>query len=101
EAPRFGQPCAVEIWIEKTSMNDVLIPICRGYRADFVALAGEASFTYCVDLVNRTSRRNVPTIVLVISDFDPAGQSSPVAIARKAEFRICNEGVDVDLQVRH
>jgi hypothetical protein len=101
EAPKFSQPCAIEVWIEKTSMNDVLVPVCRRYGVDFVPLAGEASFTYCVDLVSRARRRNVPTRVLVISDYDPAGQSIPVAIARKAEHRIYTEGLDVDLQIRH
>jgi hypothetical protein len=98
--PTFAQPCAIEVWIEKTSMNDVLDPICRRYGVDFVPLAGESSLTYCVDLVNRARRRSVPTRVLVISDYDPAGQSIPVAIARKAEHRIYIEGLDVDLHVR-
>jgi hypothetical protein len=38
--------------------------------------------------------------VLVISDFDPAGNSIPAAIARKAEHRIRTDGLDVDLHVR-
>jgi hypothetical protein len=100
DPPTFTQPCAVEAWIEKTSMNDVLDPICRRYRVDFVPLAGEASLTFCLNLVNRARRRKVPTRVLIISDYDPAGQSIPIAIARKAEHRIYAEGLDIDLHIR-
>jgi hypothetical protein len=100
-APHFGQPCAVEIWIEKTTMNDVLVPLSERYDCDFVSLKGESSITYCFGLADRAARRRVPTRVFVISDFDPAGQSIPLAIARKAEFRIRSQGLDADLQIRH
>jgi hypothetical protein len=37
---------------------------------------------------------------LYISDFDPAGMSMPVACARKIEFLIRNDDLDLDIQVR-
>jgi hypothetical protein len=38
--------------------------------------------------------------VLYVSDFDPAGRSIPVAMARKVEYEIDRRQLDLDIQVR-
>jgi len=41
----------------------------------------------------------MPARILYVSDFDPAGQSMPVAVARKIEYFVRTLGLDVDVRV--
>lgn len=79
-------PYHLEIWCEKSTMNDVLLPLCEVYRANLVTFEGEVSVTACQDLINRAREAEKPVRVFYISDFDPAGKSMPVAMSRKIEF---------------
>lgn len=89
----------VEIWCEKTTMNDVLIPICRRFGVNLVVGAGELSITAVVDFIRRARQAERPCRILYISDFDPAGLGMPISVARKIEFFQRNEGDD-DLDIR-
>lgn len=101
DAPTVAQRYHVEIWCEKTTVNDVLGPLARQYGLNVVTGAGELSITACVRLVDRTLRSERPTRILYVSDFDPAGRSMPVAVSRKIEHRLYQLGRDLDIQVRH
>jgi hypothetical protein len=99
--PKILQRYHLEIWCEKTSMNDILLPICERYGINLITGAGEQSLTSCVQVVQRAlANGGRPVRVLYISDFDPGGKSMPVAVARKVEFEIRDGGHDLDLQVR-
>lgn len=91
----------MEVWCEKSTMDDVLIPLCRQYGANLVRGVGELSVTACLDLVRRRLQPGRPLRIFYVSDFDPAGQSMPVAVARKVEYFIRNDtgldGADVRL----
>ena len=88
----------VEIWCEKSTMNDVLLPLCSRYGLNLVTGVGEISATACLELVrNRINGR--PVRILYVSDFDPAGQSMPVAAARKIEFFLRSDGIDADVRL--
>jgi hypothetical protein len=39
------QPYHLEIWVEKTTMNDVLEPLCSRYQVNLITGAGELSIT--------------------------------------------------------
>jgi hypothetical protein len=82
------QPCHVELWVEKTTMNDVLIPICRELHVNLVALAGFQTVTGTIELLRRLDRlpADKPARIGYISDFDPAGFRMPAAVARVVEF---------------
>jgi len=47
------QPYHLEIWCEKMTMNDVLLPLCRQYDVNLVTGAGELSITAALDFVKR------------------------------------------------
>lgn len=96
--PSAEQRYALEIWCEKSTMNDVLVPICKRYSATLVTGLGELSVTVCQRLVERARRTDKPTRIIYISDFDPAGQSMPVAASRKIEFLAAGEDLDIRLQ---
>jgi hypothetical protein len=99
--PTILQRYHLEIWCEKTTINDVLEPLADDYGLNVVTGAGELSQTACVNLVERAVESGRPVRVLYISDFDPAGQSMPVAVARKIEHRLYLKQLDhLDIQVR-
>ena len=75
----------IEIWCEKSTMNDVLLPLCELHKVNLITSLGEISITACNLLVDRVSRIGKPCRIFYISDFDPAGRSMPVATSRKIE----------------
>ena len=83
-------------------MNDILEPLAERYAATLVTGAGELSATACHLCVERAKQDRRPVRILYVSDFDPAGQSMPVAVARKIEFLLqeLHQGIDLDIQVR-
>jgi hypothetical protein len=99
--PVIDQSYHVELWAEKTTVNDVLLPLARAYGLNVVTSSGEISVTHCYQFVQRAREIGRPVRVLYISDFDPAGLSIPVACARKVEFFLYRDGLDdLDIQVR-
>lgn len=96
-----AQPYHLEIWCEKSTMNDVLLPICRRYHANLVTFEGEVSITaVCVSFMRRLQHADKPARVFYISDFDPAGNSMPVAMSRKLEWAIYETGITHSVKVR-
>jgi hypothetical protein len=98
--PDILQRYHIEIWIEKSTMNDILMPFGERYGVNIIPAVGELSHTNCVDLVKRARASGKPVRIFYISDFDPAGQTMPVSVARKIEFEIRTEADDLDVQVR-
>jgi hypothetical protein len=94
---RTPQAYRLEVWAEKSTMNDVLIPWCQRYGATLQCGLGELSITAVTAFVNRCKADNRPTVVLYVSDFDPAGRSMPVAISRKIEFLTVGSSANVQL----
>jgi hypothetical protein len=98
--PHIPQPYHVEIWCEKSTINDILFPLGEQYGANIVTGVGEMSITRCVALVERALESGRPVRILYVSDFDPAGLSMPVAVARKIEHRLYLQAIDdLDIQV--
>jgi hypothetical protein len=92
----------LELWIEKSSMNDILLPICRRYGIVLQSLVGESSLTRTGDLLRRIrSNGGKPARIIYISDFDPAGNSMPAAASRRIEHPVRSEEPDLDLQLTH
>jgi hypothetical protein len=96
--PQIGQRFHIEIWCEKSTMNDVLMPLGERHKVNIITGIGEMSTTACEDLVERARESERPVRILYLSDFDPAGQSMPVAVARKIEFLV--QSSLLDIQVR-
>ena len=106
ELPRYGvenfvgeQHYHLEIWCEKSTMNDVLIPFCERYGINLITGVGEMSITATLEAVRRIAARGKPARLLYISDFDPAGQSMPVAVGRKIEYFVRSERLAADIRL--
>ncbi len=89
----------LEVWCEKSTMNDVLDPLCREYSANLQTGLGELSITATLALVHRLQAAERPARIFYVSDFDPAGQSMPVAVSRKLEYFVRTFGLDLDVRV--
>lgn len=89
----------LEIWCEKSTMNDILLPLCEQYQANLQIGSGELSITAALSLVSRLEGAGRPARIFYVSDFDPAGQSMPVAMSRKVEYFVQSLGLDVDIRV--
>jgi hypothetical protein len=76
----------LELWCEKSTMNDVIEPISRRYEVNLQTGVGELSIIKTYELFERVRQAERPTRIGYLSDFDPGGQSMPVAVARKLEF---------------
>jgi len=98
--PNILQRYHVELWCEKTTVNDILIDIAESYGCNLITGMGDLSQTACVNLVERAEQSGRPVRILYISDFDPSGQSMPVAVARKIEHRLYLKELSLDIQVR-
>ena len=93
------QPYHLEVWCEKSTMNDVLTPLCKRYGANLQTGMGEMSITATLALVKRLQAAEKPARIFYVSDFDPAGQSMPVAVSRKIEYFVRQSGLDLDIRL--
>ena len=105
------QPYHVELWIEKSTMNDVLEPVCKRFDINLVYSIGFQSITSAVHIVRRAEQVKLqaaeaigrafysgkPTRIFYISDFDPAGDFMPQAVARQIEYWIEQYSLDLDI----
>lgn len=85
------QPFVVEIWIEKSTMEDVILPICRKYSVNYVPGVGFQSITGSIKALKRIAKfamqgKQKPLRILYITDFDPGGFFMPDGVARQLEF---------------
>jgi hypothetical protein len=94
------QPVLIEVWIEKSTMNDVLEPICQELGVNLVVGKGIESWTRAVNfLVHRAAKYGGRAHILYISDFDFAGVVMPFAVARHIQFYHEKYSIDVDVSI--
>ena len=89
----------IELWVEKSTINDELLPLARRRGVGLVVGTGDISITACHSLVRRILEHRRPTRILYLADHDPGGASMPVAVARKIEFWVRASGESLDVQL--
>jgi hypothetical protein len=82
------QPYHVEIWVEKSTQDDILAPLCERYGVNLVTGIGFMTISSIVSLMQRVAASTKPVRIFYIADFDPAGDSMPTAVARQIEFLV-------------
>lgn len=93
------QPFHVELWIEKSTMNDVLRPVCSALAVNLVTSLGFQSITSVVAVLKRIAEHGKPARIFYVSDFDPAGDGMPTAVARQIEFWMADFAPDIDIKL--
>jgi hypothetical protein len=73
------------IFGEKSSLEDVVLPIAREYEADLFLPTGEISDTLIYQIAKDANEDGRPLVLFTLSDCDPAGWQMPVSIARKLQ----------------
>lgn len=99
--PKIGQRYHLEIWIEKSTANDILLPLGREYGINVVTFIGEVSATACKSLVDRAIASGKPVRILHVTDFDPAGRDMPISAAVKIDFFARQSDQDLDIRLEH
>lgn len=89
----------LEVWCEKSTMNDILAPLARTYRATLLFGKGELSITAALAAITRFQRTGRPVRIFYVSDFDPAGAGMPVSMSRKLEYFVRHHDLDLDIRV--
>lgn len=101
---RFGmrgqQRYRIEVWAEKDTKSRIVRKICADNRLTLVVSKGEFSLSAVSKAVKRAAQYpDITTVILYISDFDPAGQSMPVAVARKFEYVLHSEDAQASIRL--
>jgi len=91
----------LQMWIEKSTMDDVLKPVCERYGVDLVTGAGFQSITSVVSMLRQRNPLRKPARIFYISDFDPAGEGMPIATARQIEFWLPKYAPDLEIKLHH
>jgi ribosomal protein S27AE len=83
----FYQPYHIEVWAEKSTMNDILEPLCRRYNVNLNAGGkGFSTITAIIDLLGRMGEYDKPLRILYISDLDKAGKKMPVQVGTQGRY---------------
>jgi hypothetical protein len=96
---RVPQRYHLEIWCEKSTMNDILSQITLRYSGVLLYGKGELSITAALQAISRFQKSNKPIRIFYVSDFDPAGACMPVSMSRKLEYFVHNLGLDIDIKL--
>ena len=93
------QPYHIELWVEKSTMDDVLLPLAQRLNINLVTSLGFQSITSVVNMLKRIKAGGKPARIFYISDFDPAGDRMPVQVARQVEFWLSEYAPDCDIKL--
>lgn len=91
----LDQPNLVGVFIEKSTMDSWLVPLCQELRADLYVGSGVQSITNAARFVQRAKELNKSAHLLVISDNDPQGLHMPITASRHVEYRLRQIGCDL------
>lgn len=92
-------PYHLELWVEKSTVNDILIPIARKHSVTLMVASGQFSITNVKDMYHRIKDLNKPVRIFYLRDFDPAGETMARAVARKIEWFIRTKRPEIDLKL--
>ena len=73
------------IFGEKSSLEDVVLPIAEQFEGDLYLPTGEISDTLVYQIAKEANEDGRPLMMFTLSDCDPAGHQMPVSIARKLQ----------------
>lgn len=94
------QPYQLELWVEKSTMDDVLLPLGRELGINVVTSLGFQSITSVITLLRRIAGGDRPARIFYISDFDPAGDGMPFQVARQIEFWLHDYAPEADIALQ-
>jgi hypothetical protein len=98
----LDRPYLCEIWIEKSTQNDILVPLCQELEIGLVTSVGYQSITSVVKLLQqRVAKLDKPARIFYISDADANGHEMPKSTARQIEFWLNKYAIEADVKLIH
>jgi hypothetical protein len=82
---RARQKYRLVFYGEKTSLAEVVAPLCKSYKADLYLPSGEITDTQLHLMAKTGAEDGRPMVVFILADFDPAGNQMAVSIGRKLQ----------------
>lgn len=79
---QMGQPTRVELWCEAAGMAPMLAGMLSEWHIPVYSTGGFSSVTVTHQIADRITRRDAPTALLHVGDFDPSGESIFVSMAQ-------------------
>jgi hypothetical protein len=79
-----GQGQYIELWCEAAGMLQQLARVADRYSVPVYSCGGFASLTANKQIADRAVKRDVPTVLLHVGDFDPSGESIFESMAEDA-----------------
>lgn len=76
------------------------MPLCAAYGVNLVTGLGFMSITSVIDLLKRINEAQKPCRLFYISDFDPAGDDMPTAVARQIEYWLDTYVPSADIKLK-
>jgi hypothetical protein len=99
EYKKFLQPVHIVIFCEKSTMDDIILPLREKYGFTYVPSSGHSSLTHEAEIVKMIKKENKPCVILYISDFDPSGEDMPPSVSKNIEALLYGEGIKNDRRV--
>jgi hypothetical protein len=99
-----AQPPKFVLFGEKSSLGTVLRPLAREFGLGLILPDGECSDTLVNEVAKIAAYAAIdprPTVVLYLSDFDPAGNNMPVSVARRLQALKDHLYPDLLIEVHH
>jgi hypothetical protein len=80
-----AQPFRICFIGEKSSLEDILLPIAKKVSGELILPSGDISNTLLSGIEQRAAADGRPLVVLYFSDFDMSGYNMPPSVARKLQ----------------
>jgi hypothetical protein len=84
EPVKRSQTYHIELWVEKSTMNGILQPVCDKYHAVLVTFRGHCSWGAVRKLCKRVAADGRPALVFYLSDMDASGFRMAAELCDKA-----------------
>ncbi len=69
------QPTFISVWSEKATIEGTIQPVLDEYEVPFLVQHGFGAATKLMEAARSNSRREQPTLLLYVGDYDPSGMS--------------------------
>ncbi|MGD0952448.1 MAG: hypothetical protein ABR985_08640 [Methanotrichaceae archaeon] len=79
------QPYHLELWCEKSTMSNILQPVCRSFGAVLVTFKGRGSWGGVWKLCKRVAQDRRPALIFYLSDLDASGFNMAAEVAAKID----------------
>jgi hypothetical protein len=89
----------VEVFIEKSTQNDILDPLCRELGINLSIGVGFTGIKRIIEILRRAQQLGRPVHIICVVDFDPGGENMPRSIARHAQYWAQKYGITQEVTV--